>query len=93
MATTHYAPGCLPPRASCAKVEVALSSSPGRPSSTIKNTQSYRVFVIQDGVAKLRVVQIGDEEGGTVQILSGVNADEIVATSNVQQLFEGARVR
>jgi len=58
-----------------------------------QNTQSYRVFVIQDGVAKLRVVQIGDEEGDTVQILSGVNADEIVATSNVQQLFEGARVK
>ncbi|HVQ38357.1 MAG TPA: efflux RND transporter periplasmic adaptor subunit [Pyrinomonadaceae bacterium] len=58
-----------------------------------QNTQSYRVFVIQDGVAKLRVVQIGDEEGETRQILSGVNADEIVATSNVQQLFEGARVK
>ena len=58
-----------------------------------QNTQSYRVFVIQDGVAKLRVVQIGDAEGDTVQILSGVNADEIVATSNLQQLFEGARVK
>ena len=58
-----------------------------------QNTQSYRVFVIQEGVAKLRVVQIGDAEGDTVQILSGVNADEIVATSNLQQLFEGARVK
>jgi RND family efflux transporter MFP subunit len=58
-----------------------------------QNTQSYRVFVIQGGVAKLRVVQIGDEEGDTVQILSGVNADEVLATSNLQQLFEGARVR
>ncbi len=58
-----------------------------------QNTQSYRVFVIQGGVAKLRVVQIGDEEGDSLQILSGVNADEIVATSNLQQLFEGARVK
>jgi multidrug efflux pump subunit AcrA (membrane-fusion protein) len=58
-----------------------------------QNTQSYRVFVIQGGIAKLRVVQIGDEEGDTVQILSGVNADEVVATSNLEQLFEGARVR
>jgi multidrug efflux pump subunit AcrA (membrane-fusion protein) len=59
-----------------------------------QNTQSYRVFVIQpDGTAKLRVVQIGTEEGDTIQILSGVNADEVVATSNLQQLFEGARVR
>jgi multidrug efflux pump subunit AcrA (membrane-fusion protein) len=57
------------------------------------NTQSYRVFVIQGDVAKLRVVQIGTEEGDTVQILSGVNADEVVATSNLEQLYEGARVR
>lgn len=58
-----------------------------------QNTQSYRVFVIQGDVAKLRVVQIGDEEGDMVQILSGVNADEVVATNNLQQLFEGAKVR
>ncbi|HEY0546929.1 MAG TPA: efflux RND transporter periplasmic adaptor subunit [Pyrinomonadaceae bacterium] len=58
-----------------------------------QNTQSYRVFVIQGDTAKLRVVQIGAEEGDTIQILSGVQADETVATSNVQQLFEGARVK
>ena len=58
-----------------------------------QNTQSYRVFVIQGEVAKLRVVQIGDEESDMVQILSGVNADEVVATNNLQQLFEGAKVR
>ena len=58
-----------------------------------QNTQSYRVFVIQGDTAKLRVVQIGAEENDTVQILSGVNADEVVATSNLQQLYEGARVR
>jgi multidrug efflux pump subunit AcrA (membrane-fusion protein) len=58
-----------------------------------QNTQSYRVFVISDDTAKLRVVQIGTEEGDMIQILSGVNADETLATSNLQQLFEGARVR
>ncbi|HEX8475924.1 MAG TPA: efflux RND transporter periplasmic adaptor subunit [Pyrinomonadaceae bacterium] len=58
-----------------------------------QNTQSFRVFVIQGDTAKLRVVQIGTEEGDMMQILSGVNADETVATSNLQQLFEGAKVR
>jgi multidrug efflux pump subunit AcrA (membrane-fusion protein) len=58
-----------------------------------QNTQSYRVFVIQGDTAKLRVVQIGTDEGETIQILSGVQADEVVATSNLQQLYEGARVR
>ncbi|MBD0326232.1 MAG: efflux RND transporter periplasmic adaptor subunit [Pyrinomonadaceae bacterium] len=58
-----------------------------------QNTQSYRVFVIQGDTAKLRVVQIGAEEGDWVQIISGVQADEVVATSNLQQLYEGARVK
>jgi membrane fusion protein (multidrug efflux system) len=58
-----------------------------------QNTQSYRVFVIQGGVAKLRVVQIGTNESDATEILSGVEADEVVATSNLEQLFEGAAVK
>ena len=56
-------------------------------------TQSHRVFVIEDSVAKLRVVQLGTEEGDFYQILSGVNADETVAVSNLDQLYEGAKVQ
>lgn len=55
-------------------------------------TGSFRAFVIVDGVAKLRVIQLGTEEGDSVQILSGLNADETVATSNLDQLYEGAKV-
>ena len=55
-------------------------------------TQSYRAFVIVDGVAKLRVLQLGTEEGEYQQILSGLEADETVATSNLDQLYEGAKV-
>jgi multidrug efflux pump subunit AcrA (membrane-fusion protein) len=65
------------------------------PKSAVYNdqaTQSYRVFVIQENVAKLRVVQLGTEEGEYIQILSGVNPDEIIATSNLAQLYEGAKV-
>ncbi len=58
-----------------------------------QNTQSYRVFVIDGDTAKLRVVQLGAEEGDTVQILAGVNADETLATSNLAQLYEGAHVK
>lgn len=57
-----------------------------------ETTQSYRVFVIQEGVAKLRVVQLGAEENDMIQILNGINAEETVATSNLGQLFEGAKV-
>jgi membrane fusion protein (multidrug efflux system) len=65
------------------------------PKSAIYNdqaTQSYRVFAIQEGVAKLKVVQLGTEEGDYQQIISGLDADETVATSATDQLYEGARV-
>jgi multidrug efflux pump subunit AcrA (membrane-fusion protein) len=65
------------------------------PKSAVYNdqsTQSYRAFVIVDGVAKLRVLQLGTEEGDSYQIVSGLQADEIIATSNVDQLYEGAKV-
>ena len=57
-----------------------------------QSTQNRRVFVIVEGVAKLRVVQIGTEESNMVQIITGVAADEMVATSNLEQLYEGAKV-
>jgi membrane fusion protein, multidrug efflux system len=65
------------------------------PKSAVYNdqaTQSYRAFVIVDGVAKLRVVQLGVEEGDSYQILDGLAADETVATSNLNELYEGAKV-
>jgi multidrug efflux pump subunit AcrA (membrane-fusion protein) len=55
-------------------------------------TQSYRAFVIVEGVAKLRVLQLGTEEGDSVQIMDGIAVDEVVATSNLDQLYEGAKV-
>ena len=55
-------------------------------------TQSYRVFVIEEGIAKLKVVQLGIDEGDFYQILSGVAAGETVATSSVNELYEGAEV-
>lgn len=58
-----------------------------------QSTQSYRIFVIQEGIAKLKVVQLGTEEGDMVQILSGVEGDQVVATSNLDQLYEGAKVQ
>jgi multidrug efflux pump subunit AcrA (membrane-fusion protein) len=55
-------------------------------------TQGYRIYEIQDNVAKLRVVQLGNEEGDADQILDGIEADKIVATSNLDKLYEGAKV-
>ncbi len=55
-------------------------------------TQSQRAFVIVEGIARLRTIQLGPEEGDHYQVLSGLNADETVATSNLEELYEGAKV-
>ncbi len=57
-----------------------------------KATQNFRVFVIEENVVKLKVVKIGTPENDYYQILSGVNADETVATSNLDKLYEGVKV-
>lgn len=58
-----------------------------------QNTNSYRVFVIKGTTAHLQVVQIGDEENGWIQILSGIKGDDEVAMNNLGQLYEGAKVQ
>jgi multidrug efflux pump subunit AcrA (membrane-fusion protein) len=57
------------------------------------NTQSYRVFVIDGDTARLHVVQIGQQENDTWQIVSGLNGDETLAASNLEQLYEGAKIQ
>jgi len=51
------------------------------------------VFVIKNGRAEQRLVQSGQAEGDLVEIKSGVAADELVATSNVDQLSDGMAVK
>ncbi len=51
------------------------------------------VFVIKNGHAEQRLVQSGQTEGDLIEIKSGVAENEVVATSNVDQLSDGAAVR
>jgi multidrug efflux pump subunit AcrA (membrane-fusion protein) len=52
-----------------------------------------RVFVIKNGHAEQRLVQLGQTEGALVEIKQGVAADEVVATSNIELLSDGATVK
>ncbi len=52
-----------------------------------------RVFVIKEGRAEQRLVQTGQTEGDLMEIRTGVASDELVATSNVQQLSDGIAVK
>ena len=51
------------------------------------------VFVIKNGRAEQRLVQTGQKEGDLIEIKSGIAADEVVATSNVDQLSDGVTIR
>jgi multidrug efflux pump subunit AcrA (membrane-fusion protein) len=51
------------------------------------------VFVIKNGFAQQRLVQTGQTEGDLIELKSGIAADEIVASSNVDQLSDGSAVR
>ncbi|MGI8734251.1 MAG: efflux RND transporter periplasmic adaptor subunit [Pyrinomonadaceae bacterium] len=52
-----------------------------------------RVYVIKDGHAQQRLVQLGQTESDLIEVKGGVAADEQVATSNVDQLSDGVAVR
>ncbi len=52
-----------------------------------------RLFVIKDGQARERVVQLGQTEGDLVEVKNGVAANEAVATSNVEKLSDGLAVK
>lgn len=57
-----------------------------------EGTTSY-VFIIKNGRAEQRPVQVGQTEGELIEIKSGVAPDEPVATSNIEQLSDGMTVR
>jgi multidrug efflux pump subunit AcrA (membrane-fusion protein) len=57
-----------------------------------KTTDSNQVFTISDGKAHLRVVAIQDTSGDEIRLASGIAGNEVVATSNLPELFDGAPV-
>jgi multidrug efflux pump subunit AcrA (membrane-fusion protein) len=52
-----------------------------------------RVFVVKDGRVEQRLVQTGQTEGDLTEVKNGVAADELVATSSVDRLSDGAAVK
>ncbi len=51
------------------------------------------VFVIEDGMARQQEVSVGAAQEGLVEILSGLTGTEQLATTNLNQLATGAKVR
>lgn len=57
-----------------------------------KTTDSYQVWAIQNGKARLRIVNVGEADATDIRILTGLNANETVALNNQAELFDGAAV-
>lgn len=64
------------------------------PASAIKAEGDInRLYIIKDGVAHEQIVQVGLLEDNMIQIKNGVAEGDIIATSNIDKLIDGAMVR
>ena len=50
------------------------------------------VFVVQNGVIKQTTVETGEHDGKLIEVVSGLKGDEVLATSNLNELVTGTRV-
>ena len=64
------------------------------PASAIKTEGDInKVYVIKDGAARERLVQTGLLEGELIQVKQGVAEGDVIATTGINELFDGVRVR
>lgn len=59
----------------------------------LPNGESFAVYAVDGDAVRVRVVQPGERQNGVVRLLAGLDAGTVVATTNLNHLFEGARVR
>ncbi|MEP6961187.1 MAG: efflux RND transporter periplasmic adaptor subunit [Acidobacteriota bacterium] len=59
---------------------------------TDATTNSSQVFMIREGKARLAVVQLGEQTGDMVRILSGIPEDAVLATDHLRDLYDGQSV-
>jgi len=50
------------------------------------------IFVVEDGVARQRVVALGQRVPGFVQVVDGLSAGEEIVTAGQMKIFDGAKV-
>ncbi len=64
------------------------------PTSAVRTEgEINKVFVVKDGVANERLVQLGFLENDMIEVKQGVQENETVATSNLDKLGDGVIVR
>ncbi|MBK6722593.1 MAG: efflux RND transporter periplasmic adaptor subunit [Pyrinomonadaceae bacterium] len=64
------------------------------PASAIRTEGDInKVYVVKDGAVRERLVQTGLLENDLIQIKTGIAEGEVIATSNLNELFDGVFVR
>lgn len=64
------------------------------PASAVKTDGDInRVYVIKDGAAHEKLVQLGLLEGDIIQVKQGIQEGDVIATSKLNELNDGALVR
>lgn len=80
-----------------ARADVVLNVREGRPAvperALVSRRKGYALFVVEDGKAMRRDVEIGLRRPGLVEIVAGVDIGEDVVTAGQMRLEDGARVR
>jgi RND family efflux transporter MFP subunit len=62
------------------------------PAALVRRGQLDEVFVVEDGTAHVRLVRIGREQEGFVELLAGVRKGESVAIADAAHLVDGQKV-
>jgi multidrug efflux pump subunit AcrA (membrane-fusion protein) len=57
-----------------------------------KTTDSFQLFTIENGVARLKVVVPGEADGDQLRIVNGLTGNETVATGGLANLYDGVPV-
>ena len=64
------------------------------PASAVKSEgDTNKIFIIKDGFAREQLVQTGLLENDLIQVKTGVNEGDVVATSELGTLYDGVMVR
>lgn len=61
-------------------------------SAVVRRGQIEGVFVVENGVGRLRLVKTGRKMGGKMEILSGLSGGEVVVVKDVHLLTDGVAV-
>lgn len=59
----------------------------------VQREDKYLVYVMNNGVAHERAVEIGERLEGKIEILSGLNPQDLIITSGNHNLEDGSRVK